>query len=178
METCGLQENVLTEVLDERLQRYLKLEREAGHLQGCRYDASKWWVFLSTLPGLNIGLLIIQSVIRQQRLLSHRVSEVLVLVHFDCSTVRRCKRVTSFCYFVWFRQVWSPVWGNVTSRSRSSPIWTAYPTTGGCSERRNERTNEIANKQMKGNNNLASYRLEELHKGNANLVLSNGKDDW
>ena len=41
METCGLQENVLTEVLDERLQRYLKLEREAGHLQGCRYDASK-----------------------------------------------------------------------------------------------------------------------------------------
>ncbi|KAK2563687.1 hypothetical protein P5673_012666 [Acropora cervicornis] len=42
METCGLQENVLTEVLDERLQRYLKLEREAGHLQGCRYDASRF----------------------------------------------------------------------------------------------------------------------------------------
>jgi len=38
METCGLSEELLAEILDERVQRHLKLQREAGHLQGCRYN--------------------------------------------------------------------------------------------------------------------------------------------
>lgn len=38
METCGLPEELLAEILDEHVQRDLRLLREAGRLQGCRYN--------------------------------------------------------------------------------------------------------------------------------------------
>lgn len=38
METCGLPEEHLAEILDERVQRHLSLQREAGLLRGCRYN--------------------------------------------------------------------------------------------------------------------------------------------
>ena len=38
METCGLPEDLLTEILDDQVQRHLKLQQQAGHLRGCRYN--------------------------------------------------------------------------------------------------------------------------------------------
>ena len=38
METCGLPDELLTEILGERVQRHLRAWRDSGHLQGCRYN--------------------------------------------------------------------------------------------------------------------------------------------
>ena len=40
MEVCGLPQEDLVKILDERVWRHLTLQREAGQLQGCRYNAS------------------------------------------------------------------------------------------------------------------------------------------
>ena len=38
METCGLPDELLIEILGERVQRHLRTLRDSGHLQGCRYN--------------------------------------------------------------------------------------------------------------------------------------------
>lgn len=40
METCGLPDELLTEILGDRVQRHLRTQRNARHLQGCRYNPS------------------------------------------------------------------------------------------------------------------------------------------
>lgn len=38
IETCGLPDELLIEILGERVQRHLRTLRDSGHLQGCRYN--------------------------------------------------------------------------------------------------------------------------------------------
>lgn len=38
IETCGLPDELLTEILGDRVQRHLRTLRDSGHLQGCRYN--------------------------------------------------------------------------------------------------------------------------------------------
>lgn len=38
METCGLPDELLTQILGDRVQRHLRTLRDSGHLQGCRYN--------------------------------------------------------------------------------------------------------------------------------------------
>lgn len=40
MDTCGLPDELLTEILGERVQRHLRTQRDDRKLQGCRYNPS------------------------------------------------------------------------------------------------------------------------------------------